>query len=206
MMKKALIKKSLSYKLIFNSLIFCSISVLLSSCSSSQQNLIIMPDAVLLSSISNQTNNLQHKSISLNVNDLRTNKHVVQIVKKDKPAQFINSETSLQVLIESTLNDEFKKKSAQINTIAPNQLTVNITNAVINVKQSLVKYDAKLTLEVTVSLFNGDKTLTKNYRRSSHNYGPLTADLAVLSRDFNQQLGKLLNSLVTDNELISLIK
>lgn len=176
----------------------------LTACSSSPKTFIVMPDEVSLTSDVNSV--LKNKSIALNVNDLRSNKHIVQIIKKNKAIEFINSDSQLSLLIQSTLTDEYQKKSAHITQNATNQLTVNISSAVVNVNQSPLKYEAKTTTVFNVTLYNGEKTLTKKYSHSTKSNGPLTAELAVLSRDFNQQLGKIINNLVNDHEVITLLK
>ena len=94
-----------------------------------------------------------------------------------------------------------KKNGLQLQPLAANQFDVIIDNALISVQQELVKYTAHNEIQIRVIAKNGQKTLTKTFKISGNSNGPFKADIAVLERDFNQQLAKLLTQITQNQEL-----
>lgn len=178
------------------------LTLVLFACSSTPSNIIVSPDLMGLSSNIKYSN----KTINLSVQDLRNSQHIVQILQKDKAAELINSQESLTGVIQTTLSKQLAKQGLMMNSSSSNQLDVNLVKAVITVNQTIFKYDTDTEITLSVQLANGEHTLTKNYRRTGKSNGPLSPDLAVLGRDFNQQLTKALNQLVNDPEIQALVK
>ena len=61
-------------------------------------------------------------------------------------------------------------------------------------------------MDFRVVINNGSGTLTKSFKITGKSNGPLKADIAVLERDFNQQLAKLLTQIVQNQEIQKFIK
>ena len=180
---------------------FC-LSLSMLACSTTPSNIIVSPDIMGLSSKINYANKL----INLSVQDLRNSAHVVQILQKDKAAVLVNSQSELNEIIQTTLSRQFAMQGLMMNDGASNQFDVSIVKALITVNQTIFKYDTETEITLSVQLANGENTLTKNYRRTGKSNGPLSPDLAVLGRDFNQQLTKALNQIVNDPEIQALVK
>ena len=89
----------------------------------------------------------------------------------------------------------------RIKAPAANQVEIIIDNALVSVQQSMVKYSASNQMNIRVVINNSKGTLTKTFKITGTSKGPLKADLAVLERDFNQQLAKLLTQIVQNEEL-----
>lgn len=178
-----------------------SLIVLLGACSSNVKHLVIAPDILTTS-----TNLLSIKSIDISTNDLRTAQHMLQIIKEDQAAQLITSQSSLADIVDKALTSAYKKSGAQVTSASNNVLNIVINKALINVNQSMIKYNASNAIELSISIDNGEQTLTKSYRSSGKSEGPLQADIAVLERDFNQQLSKLITNIVNDPQLIEFMR
>jgi uncharacterized lipoprotein len=187
-----------------NSLIITIIlSTLLAACTNTTNMIIVSPDLV-----NHAPTNFQYgtKSLQLSVQDLRTTQHVVEITKKDQSAQLLKSQESLNNIVLKNLSEQFIKQGLNINNLATNQLAVTIEKALINVEQSLIQHKFSSQITLRVSLYNGQQRFNKGYQIKGNGKGPLHADIAVLGRDFNQQLSQLLAQLLSDPELRQLIK
>ncbi|GLX84537.1 hypothetical protein tloyanaT_07890 [Thalassotalea loyana] len=174
--------------------------LVLAGCGSTPNQVVIAPDFI-------QTSNLPLNvgQISLNVNDMRTSKHLVQIVKEGQAANLFNSQLPVSDVIEKSLTEALKKRSVSINPNASTKVDITIKDALINVDQHTLKYQAKSDLLLSVAVQTPVGQLTKSYHHKGSSEGPLKADIAVLGRDFNQALTKVLNQMLNDAELTNYI-
>lgn len=169
---------------------------------SAQQPLILSPDIFL------QTNATLHqgKQANLVVTDLRANLHVIQITKEGDAAKLINSQSSVANVINETLQPEYKKQGLVLTNASNQIIEVSILKAIINVEQTLFKYTSTREIELQVTIKQNGNSTTKKFSLKGNSKGPLKADLAVLGRDFNQGISKLLTQLLNDTELQQAIK
>ena len=178
-----------------------AILTLLTACASGPTSVVVAPQIM-----STSVNNFMHKSTQLHVIDSRSSTHVVQILKEGKAATLYPSQEALDSVILNSLSSALKIKSLSINNTAANQMTVFIDKALITVNQSMVKYSAKNELILRLEVNNGEQTLNKKYNATGSSTGALNADIAVLERDFNQQLGKLLAQILVDESIQNFLK
>jgi len=174
---------------------------LLSACTSKERSFVISPQ---LKQASEQLT--INKSASFAISDLRTSDHIVQIFQEDKAAELVSSKTSLLQVMKSALTNSFSLQGLSIDAQSINTIDVVIKQAKINVQQSMLEYKANNVIEIMVTVNNGEKTLTQSFKTKGNNSGPLFADLAVLERDFNQQLSKLLEQIVSHSEIQQFLK
>ncbi len=173
------------------------LTTLAQGCASSPQQMVIAPQ---LQSVT--TKAFQGRSAQLSVRDLRNKVHVIEISKADDAAVLVNSSSNITEVIETHFRQALSQAGLNINDNADNKLSLIINNAEIKVAQQLMKYAAKSLLTLTVKVDSSAQTFTKTYSSKLNSEGVLTADLAVLERDFNQQLAKLLLQIVNDNEIV----
>ncbi len=176
-------------------------TALLSACASKPQHMIIAPQIT-----SHITVNYQAKVTELTVTDLRPNQHIAQILRQGEAAELYSSQEHLANIVDRVLNQEFKKHGLMTHRMATNHLSVNIDQALISVTQETLKYQAKNNIVLTVKVSNNEQNLTKTFTIKGNSEGPLTPDLAVLERDFNQQLATLLTQILNDTEIQSFIR
>ena len=179
--------------------------VLLSACANKPTHVVIAPDLSIINSSSSQTE-YQNKQARITVTDIRSAQHVVQILRKDEAAEIYSSQQPLSNVIEQTLISEFKKQGLAINAQANNAIEVIIENSLISVQQEMVKYQVNNELMIHVKVNNGEQTLSNTFKVRGTSEGPLSADIAVLERDFNQQLTKLLTQIISNVEIRNFIK
>ena len=178
----------------------------LSSCSNSPSHLIVAPE-LYLPAISKYNNKQAH----LNVTDLRTARHIIQILHQSKPAELMTSQQTLSETIKQVLVTEFKnqglsfKQTAESVTVN-NKIEVIIDKALISVNQETLSYEAKSNISLRIKVINAQQTLTKTFNSRNNLIGSLIPDVAVLERDFNQQLTNALINILTNDEVIQFIK
>jgi uncharacterized lipoprotein len=179
--------------------------VLLTACANKPTHVVIAPDLSITNSATNK-NDYLNKQASLKITDLRSSQHVVQILRKDEAAEVYSSQHPLNQIIKQTLASEFKKQGLEINSQARNAIEIIIDNGLISVQQEMMKYQVNNELVIRVKINNGDQTLSNTFKVRGTSEGPLNADIAVLERDFNQQLAKLLAQIINNVEIKRFIK
>lgn len=173
----------------------------LTGCSNKPSNIIIAPD-VLATPPSYHTN----KQAQLNVVDMRTASHIVQILKDGDAATLISSQERLEKTIKDELVEHWKKQGLSINPNAINTIKIEIDKAIISVEQSLMKYKAQTEIVLKVTINNGEQTLTSTFKNRGNSEGPLRADIAVLERDFNQRLAKVLLQILSNEKISAFLR
>jgi uncharacterized lipoprotein len=179
--------------------------VLLTACANKPTHVVIAPDL----SITNGTqshNQYQNKQASVTITDMRSAQHVVQILRKDEAAEIYSSQQPLNSIIKQTLISEFKKQGLEVKDQASNAIEIIIENSLISVQQEMIKYQVNNELVIRVKVNNGKETLSNTFKVRGKSEGPLSADIAVLERDFNQQLSTLLSQIISNVEIKDFIK
>lgn len=177
------------------------IALALSACASSSKQMVISPQF-----IDTKSNAYIGKSAQVNVMDLRANSHIVAIHREGEAIELVSANTHLDNIINSLYKKSLIKNSLTVNNSAINKIELIINTAEVHVYQELVKYKTKSQVTLTAKITSNQKTLTKTYNNKGNSEGVLTADLAVLERNFNQQLGNLILQVVNDNEIVQFIK
>ncbi len=173
-----------------------TLSLLLTACSTPIKNVIVNPEL-----LATNNNAYQQKQAQISFTDLRRANHVVQVLRTNEAAELYSPQEPLVSIINSALSAGFKANGLQLQPLAANQFEIIIDNALISVQQELVKYKAHNEIQIRVIAKNGQKTLTKTFKITGNSNGPFKADIAVLERDFNQQLTKLLTQITQNKEL-----
>jgi len=186
------------------------IIVVLSSCADNPSHLILAPELNLPTVIK-----YHNKHAQFNVTDLRTARHIIQVLHQGDAAELITSQQTLSDIIKQVLTKEFENQGLNFDEDIVNQAvkqTVNnkidiiIDKALISVKQDTLFYEVKSNISLRIKVKNNQQTLTKTFNSSNNNTGSLTADVAVLERNFNQQLSNTLINLLIDDEVTQFIK
>tara|TARA_R110000744_G_scaffold187939_2_gene307266 strand:+ start:55 stop:624 length:570 start_codon:yes stop_codon:yes gene_type:complete len=177
-------------------LLLLSFITLLFACATPLKQVIVSPDINIASS-----NAFQQKQVQIRFSDLRSSNHIVEILRIGEAAQLYSPQQTIVSVVEASLTLALKANGLQIQPLAANQVEVFIDNALISVHQDMLKYGASNQMNFRVVINNEQGTLTKSFKVSGTSNGPLKADLAVLERDFNQQLAKLLTQIVQNQEL-----
>ena len=167
-----------------------------SGCTTSPSHLIVAPTIFVTPAI------VHNKQIQLNVVDMRTATHIVQVSREGEAATLISAQQRLENTIKNELSQHWNKQSLAINNHATNVVTVNIEQALISVSQETMSYKVQTEIMLKVIVNNGEKTLTSTFKNNGNSHGPWRADIAVLERNFNERLAKLLQQILA-NEKIS---
>jgi len=174
----------------------CILLTLLSACSSAPTHLIVAPQ------ISSPVNHhYTEKQVQLNVVDMRTSNHIVQILKTGEAATILSSQQRLEKIIANTLTNEWEKQGLSFTALSAEQVDIIIEKAVISVNQTTMSYETQSEIRLQVKVSNVKETLTNSFKIRSNSEGPLQADIAVLERDFNQQLSRLLSNILASKDI-----
>lgn len=170
-------------------------ALLIVGCSSAPTHVILAPQII-------QTpTNTYNTQASLNVVDMRTSNHIVQISQEGEAATILSSQQRLEELINSTLSSTWKKQGIGFNSIASTKIDITIDKAITSVTQKTMSYTTQSELIITVKVANAQQTLTNTFKSRGNSEGALKADIAVLERDFNNSLNTLLTQIVNSNDI-----
>jgi uncharacterized lipoprotein len=173
----------------------------LAACSSAPTSVIIAPQVNVVSPVI-----YIDRQATLTVNDLRTQNHVIQILKADQAAELLSPANDVAATLNQSLSEQWKKQGLTLVGSGAIEVTVFIDAALVSVQQETVKYTAQSEIRLRVQIQKGEKTLTNHFKSNGNSNGPLYADVAVLERDFNQQLGKVIEELMANKDMQSFIK
>jgi len=175
--------------------------ILLTGCADSSKTMVISPQ---LNPI--KTNNFTGKVVQLDVTDLRNSIHIITVFKEDQAAQLISSSSNIEQVVLSSLKESLKSSGLTLDAKGQTKVTFIINTAQIRVQQSMLNYQAKSKITLTAKIQSSEKTLTKTYNSTTNSEGALSADIAVLERDFNQQLSAVLLQIIDDKEIHQFIE
>ena len=176
-------------------MLLCTTALLI-ACSSPIKQVIVSPELNIGSS-----NHYQLKQAQIRMRDLRSSPHIVQILRTGEAAKLYSPQQPIIETVEIALSSALKANGLLLNTPAANQVEIIIDSALVSVQQAMLKYNANSQMNIRVVIHNGKGTLSKTFKVTGTSNGPLKADFAVLERDFNQQLTKLLSQIVQNEEL-----
>lgn len=175
-------------------------SVIISGCNSTPSQVIVAPQI-------NQSANTLYQGIpaSFTVKDLRSSNHIIQILQADKAAKLLSPNRVFSDAVAETLRPYLNAQG--LNLSGGNiQIEVEIERAMVSVQQTMMKYDANSDIQVRVKVSKGDSVFTNVFNARGNSNGPLSADVAVLERDFNQLLGKLIADIANHPDMINFIR
>jgi len=175
--------------------------LVLFGCADGPSHLIIAPEINTPTTIQ-----YHNKHAYFKVTDLRTAAHIIQIQQGGEAAKLMTSQELLSDVINQTLKSEFAKQGLILDQSGLNHIDIIIDTALIKVMQETMSYEAKSNISLRVKVKNNQQTLTKTFNSQSSSSGPLSADIAVLERDFNQQLTNALINILNNKEIIQFIK
>jgi uncharacterized lipoprotein len=136
--------------------------------------------------------------IDLQVTDNRNYRHVLQLNNGGEKQNLISTSQQPNLLVNETFAQQLKQQGYQLSPTAKTRMTVEIEQMLITLNQHTLKYNTNNNIVLTVIVSADDKKMTKKFSTKGQSHGPLTADIAVLERIFNQQLGDLISKVTND--------
>ena len=189
----------------FNTYYFQTITLIfalsLSACATIPSHLIIAPEIMDTPAIYHH-----NKQAQLNVIDIRTSNHVLQILRQGEAATLLSPQQSIENTIKNSLSTQWKKQGLAIEKNGLNSINIAIEKAVISVVQDTIKYIANTEIVLRVTINNSKQTLTSTFKNKGNSDGPLQADIAVLERNFNQRFAKLMQQILTNEKINNFLK
>jgi len=190
--------KSQSILLPIASFIF---TFILGGCTSAPSHLIIAPE-IMTSSV---THHVDQQAV-LQVVDMRTANHIVQILRKGDAASLFSAQERLEDIIKNSLSKHWTIKGLAIQGSAVNTINIAIEKAIISVTQKTMSYQVQTEIVLKVTINNSEQTLTSTFKNSGNSKGPFQADVAVFERNFNQRLANLLQQILANEKINDFLK
>lgn len=172
-----------------------------SGCANIPSHLIVAPDIMATPAIFYHNQHAQ-----LDVIDMRTANHVVQIIRQGEAATLVSAQERLEDTIKFNLSQHWQKQGLSINTSDINTIKVDIEKAVISVNQEMLEYKVQTEIVLKVTINNGEQTLTSTFNNRGNSDGPLQADIAVLERNFNRSLASLLQQILANEKISNFLR
>ena len=183
-----------------SSILTLMLVLIITGCSTAPTHLILAPEITKVPNYS-----YVDTQATLNVIDMRTSNHVVQILKEGKAANILSSRQRLDKLITNVLTDAWKKQGVQFSQLSSTKINISIDKAVTSVTQKTMTYSTQSEIIITLKIITTQQTLTNTFKSRGNSEGVLTADIAVLEWDFNQSLNSLLTQIINSEDVKSFL-
>lgn len=178
-----------------NKVLFISALILtVVGCAPKPQNMIINPPEPL-----DYTNTYRGQNFKVVVQDTRREKHLLKVLDSDGDAVYHKPGSPIVENLMMSLKQSFKAQGLTVNDYAGPQLQLDIIQMETVVQQTMVDYDAALSVEfkLTVDHLN-NRTYHKVFTGQSTRSGVLKFDLALLERDMNALIKQVLAEMYAD--------
>lgn len=179
----------------FKGLILSTMILSITACAPKPVNLIFTPP-----SVQGQSNTFQGQNYAVVVNDVRREKHLLKVLRSGD-VEHHKAGTPVVKNLTQSLKQSYQNQGLTINDYAGNQIIVDIIQFESVVEQTLVDYDAILSIELRVNIAHADKNKTvdnKVFTGHSTRSGYLKYDAALLERDLNKLTAKVLSDIYND--------
>ena len=133
--------------------------------------------------------------------DLRVERHLVQIVDGDKVAQLINEHQSVRLLIEKNLSEAWANNKLNIVNQSDYKIDIKLIKALATVEEAAVSYEVKSEMVIKIQVTHQGNIYVKLFKSNSQWEGPFTASISRITKELSVQLSELLNQIVQDQEL-----
>ena len=168
------------------------------SCASVPTDINIIPDLDLKAGTYTFTN---ENTWQVDSQDLRVERHLVQIVDGDKVAQLINEHQSVRLLIEKNLSEAWSNNKLNIANQSDYKIDIKLIKALATVKEAAVSYEVKSELILKIQVTHQDNIYVKLFKSNNQWEGPFTASIPRITKELSIQLSELLNQIIQDQEL-----
>jgi len=179
------------------SLLISSLLTLI-SCASVPTDINIIPDLDLKAGTYTFTN---ENPWQVDSQDLRIERHLVQIVDGDKVAQLINEHQSVRLLIEKNLSEAWANNKLKIVDQSDYKIDIKLIKVLATVKEAAVSYEVKSELILKIQVTHQGNIYVKLFKSNNQWEGPFTASISRITKELSVQLSELLNQIVQDEEL-----
>ncbi len=171
--------------------------VLLSACSAQQPpQLNLKPQATLSPSVL-----VQDKSYALTSKDLRTAQYVALVDSGHSNIEPIHSKQNLRLTLENLLADQLKSQGYTTDANSENTVEIDIQQALVNVKHSIMKNEMDGKLVVTIIAETPKGKLTKTFTGTAKRSGIMSASKDEIAKTFNDVVNMVFKEIAQDDEL-----
>jgi uncharacterized lipoprotein YajG len=139
-----------------------------------------------------------HEMFALSTLDMRTHQYVVAIRKKEDANQLIHSNRPVERAVRIALENSWRNMGITLSRHGTNKIKVSVLDALTEVEQSLLDYNAETVISLEVKIDVGTRQVSKVFNGKATETGPLKPDITNLERNFNRLLSRILSDILAD--------
>ncbi|MCH1918580.1 YajG family lipoprotein [Shewanella sp. A3A] len=175
-----------------------TVSYLLMGCAAnSPKTIVLSPEIPQVST----TVTSASTGIALASQDQRSANYIARYLDGDEVSRYVSAAEAPNLTLERVFNQALTHAGYQIDPASNRSLAIVVTQAVTDVDESMLGYEAKTKLAVTINATNENRTFSKSYSATSSLKGPMSADFASLELDINKLMTQLSSRIINDPEL-----
>lgn len=177
--------------------------ILLNGCSSKDPintNLTLQLDSQPTGMYSNES------SAALRGHDARQDFSVIVYQLEGKPDIRLPNQTAPHILVTEQLANGLREQGLIFKNNSPVRIQLDLNELLVSVTHPKLLYNAKAKSHLTLTIKNGEVTLTKTYDREANNDSVTRPSVHELEEMLNSQLTDIVNQILQDKEVQSTIK
>lgn len=144
------------------------------------------------------------QTIAITGKDLRKTADVV-VYLSDEPPTGLANVGSVQTLIADRLTEGLRSQGLHVDPSSPVRLKFDINELLVRVTRPKVLYLAEGKTYITLNVENRGAVFTRTYKREATKESARRPDLPKLEEMLNSQLAEIINMILQDAEVRSLI-
>jgi uncharacterized lipoprotein len=153
--------------------------------------------------VGNQTAGIysNDSSATLKGRDTRKDSAVVVYQLKDEPEMQIPNQTAPNLLVTERLAIGLQAQGLLFESASPVRIQLDLDELLVSVTRPKILYIAKAKSRLTLTVKNGDITLTKNYNREANQDSVTRPPVHDLEKMLNDQLTEIVTQILQDEEV-----
>ncbi len=169
--------------------------LILTGCSSSPNHIIFYPDVSFSNTI------ITSGTADINVVDERTLYALVSVKHPDDSVTYLKPSEDIQKRFNQQFREGFASFGVLHQVTADTAITIKLNQIHVEIMQTHFNYKATMRMEVLVEITQTPDKFSKTFYASGEQQGPLSFDKARIERDLNALAGRLINDVITDEEI-----
>lgn len=141
------------------------------------------------------------RTIQLISKDSRQYGYVAVVDHGTENVEIIDTKNNIASTFKQALAQQLSSEGMTITPTASSRVAINIKQALVKVKQDLVKYDMSSQLHVELLVTTPKGTFSKSYSARATKQNPLTVKRDEIAQGLEKMMNSILNEIAKDGEL-----
>lgn len=144
------------------------------------------------------------QTVAVTGRDLRKTADVVAYLSDMPPTGLANLHAPQEVVADR-LSEGLRSQGLRLDPSSPVHLKFDINELLVRVSRPKMLYNAEAKTFITLTVENGGTVFTKTYKREANKESAMRPDLPKLEEMLNSQLAEIVNMILQDEEVRSLL-